>query len=153
MSRPTSTPIITRASIADVTVLVPLFDGYRQFYGKKSEPDRCEFFLRERLFRGESVIFLARTNDMASGFTQLYPTFSSVNVGRIWHLNDLFVAPQARRLGVGRALMLHAVAFARQDGALRLTLETQVGNAQARALYEKLGMTLGTEFVKYALPF
>ncbi len=144
---------IHQATVADVGTLTPLFDGYRQFYGKASEPERCEFFLRERLFRGESVVFVASVEGQAAGFTQLYPQFSSVNTGRVWHLNDLFVGPAFRRHGVGKALMLHAIAFAKQDGALRLTLETQVSNAPARALYESLGMSVGNEFVKYALKF
>jgi len=144
---------IQQATIADVNSLATLFDGYRQFYGKSSEPERCAFFLHERLFRGESIVFFASINNTPAGFTQLYPQFSSVNTGRVWHLNDLFVAPAHRRHGVGKALMLHAVAFAKQDGALRLTLETHVGNASARALYESLGMMLGTEFVKYAIKF
>jgi ribosomal protein S18 acetylase RimI-like enzyme len=141
------------ATLADVAALTPLFDGYRQFYGKSSDRARCEHFLRERLFRGESIIFLATHAGSAAGFTQLYPQFSSVNTGRVWHLNDLFVAPEFRRHGIGKALMLHAIGFAKQDGALRLTLETQATNVPARALYERLGMAVGNEFVKYALKF
>jgi ribosomal protein S18 acetylase RimI-like enzyme len=139
--------------MADAQAIAPLFDGYRQFYGKQSDLDRAQWFISERMLRGESVIFVASVAQVhgLAGFTQLYPTFTSVNTARIWHLNDLFVAPSARRLGVARALMLHAIAFARQDGALRLTLETAADNAPARALYESLGMTLGTTFVKYAL--
>jgi ribosomal protein S18 acetylase RimI-like enzyme len=144
---------ITRATTADVAALTLLFDGYRQFYGKPSEPDRCAFFLQERLFRNESIVFLAHFNNQPAGFTQLYPQFTSVNLARTWHLNDLFVDQNFRRAGIAKALMLHAIAFARQDGALRLTLETQLTNTNARALYEKLGMKQGTEFTKYALPF
>jgi ribosomal protein S18 acetylase RimI-like enzyme len=144
---------ISRATMADAQAIAPLFDGYRQFYGKQSDLDRAHWFISERLLRGESIIFVASVAQVHgfAGFTQLYPTFTSVNTARIWHLNDLFVAPNARRLGVAKALMLHAIAFARQDGALRLTLETAADNAPARALYESLGMTLGTTFVKYAL--
>lgn len=144
---------ISRATPADLPVLTPLFDGYRRFYGKSSHPERCEEFLRERLTRGESVIFLARVEGAPAGMAQLYPTFTSVGLARIWHLNDLFVDPALRRRGVAKALMLHAVAFAKQDGAARLTLETQTTNKEARALYEKLGMLLGTDFVKYGMKF
>ncbi len=145
---------ITRATLDDASLIAPLFAAYREFY-KKPDGDsvRCEVFLRDRITRSESVIFVARLNSVVAGFTQLYPIFTSVGLARVWHLNDLFVAPDHRRYGVAKALMLHAIAFAKQDGAARLTLETQVDNASARALYEKLGMTPGTEFVKYALKF
>lgn len=145
---------ITRATLTDAPLIAPLLAAYREFY-KKPDGDsvRCEVFLRERISKNESAIFVARQSNVVAGFTQLYPIFTSVGLARVWHLNDLFVAPEFRRNGVAKALMLHAIAFAKQDGAARLTLETQVDNTSARSLYEKLGMTLGTELVKYALKF
>ncbi len=145
---------IRRATTADAQSVAQLFDLYRQFYGKLPDLDRSHWFVSERLLRGESVIFVAthaKAGQFPVGFTQLYPTFTSVNTSRVWHLNDLFVHERARRLGVARALMQHAIAFAREDGALRLTLETAEDNLPARKLYGSLGMTLGTTFVKYAL--
>jgi ribosomal protein S18 acetylase RimI-like enzyme len=144
---------VFQATMADAQAIAPLFDGYRQFYGKASDLPRAHWFISERLSRGESVILVASLPQVQGlvGFTQLYPIFTSVNTGRIWHLNDLFVLPSSRRLGVAKALMQQTIAFARQDGAVRLTLETAVDNAPARALYENLGMTLGTTFVKYAI--
>ena len=75
----------------------------------------------------------------AVGFVQLYPMFSSVRTARTWILNDLFVAPAARRGGVARALLEAAAAFAREDGAAGLSLETGRDNAAARALYRAAG--------------
>ncbi len=157
---------IERASAADADVVAPLFAAYREFYKKPDgEAGRCAVFMRERLTRGESVVFMARQparGDVEpgkaalppiAGFAQLYPIFTSVGLARVWHLNDLFVAPGHRRAGIARALVLHCMAFARQDGAARLTLETQQDNGAARALYERLGFVVGTEFVKYAVKF
>lgn len=148
--------VIERATVADAPAIAPLFAAYREFYGKEDgDVDRCGVFLRDRMARGQSVVFMARRESDAqvAGFTQLYPIFTSVGLAPVWHLNDLFVVPGHRRAGVARALVLHCIAFARQDGAARLTLETQVGNTAARGLYEKLGFVLGTEFVKYAVKF
>lgn len=145
---------IRRATVADAAAIAPLFDLYRQFYGKPSDLPRAQWFVSERLLRGEAIIFVAshaKAGAQPAAFTQLYPTFSSVGTARVWHLNDLFVHERARRLGIARALMLHAISFARTDGALRLTLETAQDNTPARKLYESLGMTLGTTFVKYAM--
>jgi peptide chain release factor 1 len=58
-----------------------------------------------------------------------------VRTARLWLLNDLFVAEHARRSGVARALLDAAVAFAREQGAAGLMLETMRDNAPARALY------------------
>lgn len=150
--------LLSRALPEDAPLVAPLFAAYREFYAKPDgDSVRCEVFLRERLAKNESVVFIARVQRdgraIVAGFAQLYPTFTSVGLARVWHMNDLFVAPEFRRRGVAKALTLHAIAFARQDGAARFTLETQHHNAGARALYEHLGMTLGSEFVKYAIRF
>ncbi|MEO6967753.1 MAG: GNAT family N-acetyltransferase [Rhodanobacteraceae bacterium] len=144
---------ITRATLADLDDLAILFDAYRVFYRKRSDPALAREFLRERIERGESVIFLARedADRAALGFTQLYPGFSSVSARRLWILNDLFVAQSARRRGVARAVMERAREFAMQTGALRLVLSTAKDNAQAQALYESLGYVRDVDMFSYAL--
>ena len=83
---------IVRAERDDLDDLVPLFDGYRQFYGQRSDLAAARAFLRERIERDESVIYLAYTEPgEAAGFTQLYPSFSSVSLKPLWILNDLYV--------------------------------------------------------------
>lgn len=133
--------IASRATLDDLDALAALFDAYRVFYRQVSDPATARSFLDERLRRNESVIFIARDggNREALGFTQLYPSFSSVSAGRIWVLNDLFVTPAARNCGVARALMNRARDFAMETGALRLVLETAEDNHAAQALYESLG--------------
>ena len=75
----------------------------------------------------------------ALGFVQLFPSFSSLKAQRLWVLNDLFVAPEGRGKGVGRALMDRARRHAEETGACRLTLETMHDNHVAKALYQSLG--------------
>jgi ribosomal protein S18 acetylase RimI-like enzyme len=133
---------IRRATLADVPALAPLFDRYRQFYGKPPDPALAAAFLNERIGRDESVVFIAEGDGGALGFVQLYPSFSSVSAFPLWVLNDLFVAEQARGLGVGRALMEEARAHALRTGAKRLTLETAAENTRAWKLYESLGYVL-----------
>ena len=130
---------IRRASAADLDALVPLFDAYRMFYAQPSDPVRARDFLAERLAKGESAVLVAERGPSAVGFTQLYPIFSSVRTARTWLLNDLFVAEGARRGGVARALLDAAAAFAREQGAAGLSLETTRDNAPARALYRAAG--------------
>lgn len=130
---------IRAATIADLDAVAPLFDAYRQFYGQPADPARARTFIGERLRRGDAVILLAQRDGAVAGFTQLYPLFSSVRTGRIWQLNDLYVAPPARRHGVGRALLNAARDHAAASGALGLQLETQRGNAAAQRLYAALG--------------
>ncbi len=143
--------VLRQASVFDLEALIPLFDGYRRFYRQPSEPDRIRRFLLDRFEYNQSVTFIAKNGAEAVGFTQLYPSFSTGALARIFVLNDLFVEPAARRTGAGVALLVAAAEYARGVGASRLTLSTELTNAPARALYEKLGWTRNTEFCTYQL--
>ncbi len=128
-----------RAGPADLDALVPLFDAYRQFYGQPADLERAREWLRSRLRFGESVVFVAMRGSVMVGFTQLYPMFSSVQTERTWILNDLFVDAAVRRSGAGHALIEAAATFAREDGAMGISLEATQDNAAARALYRAAG--------------
>jgi GNAT superfamily N-acetyltransferase len=146
--------LIMRATTTDLDAAAPLFDAYRQFYGQRSDVAAARAFLDERLRRDESVIFLAVADvggGEALGFTQLYPSFSSVSLRRLWILNDLFVAPNGRRGGVGRRLLERAREWAIETEAKGLVLATAVTNSTARALYESCGWQRDDEFQHYHL--
>jgi GNAT superfamily N-acetyltransferase len=143
---------IRRATLDDLSLLVPLYDGYRQFYRQTPDSGLAERFLRDRLIRGDSVIFLAEDASRSLGFTQLYPIFSSVSAGPAWVLNDLFVAPGARKGGVGRALLERARAHGVETGARWLSLSTGQDNLAAQRLYETLGWVRDTEYYHYEMP-
>jgi len=142
---------IVEAGLDDLDALVPLFDAYRVFYERPSDPERARAFLTARIEGGESTLFLARLDDEPAGFVQLYPSFSSVSTARIWILNDLYVAAFARRSGVARSLLRHAAAWAAENGAIGLDLETAIDNEPAKALYESLGWERVTEYDRYEL--
>lgn len=146
--------LVKRAGVTDLDSVAPLFDAYRQFYGQRSDIAAARAFLDDRLRREESVIFLAVADEQgkeALGFTQLYPSFSSVSVRRLWILNDLFVRPGGRRGGVGRRLLERAREWAIETDAKGLILATAVSNAAARALYESCGWRQDDEFAHYVL--
>lgn len=138
------------ASAADLDALAPLFDGYRQFYAQPPDLARARAFLAERFSSGDSVIIVALSaTGSLVGFTQLYPSFSSVSTARIWILNDLFVAPAARGTQTGVALLEAAKAYARASGAVRLSLSTAHDNARAQAVYERNGWKREQRFWHY----
>jgi GNAT superfamily N-acetyltransferase len=66
---------------------------------------------------------------------------------RYCYLEDLFVAEEARRHGLGRALIEEVYRKAEAAGASRVYWLTQSGNTQARALYDKVADNLG--FIQY----
>lgn len=142
---------VREATSADLELIVPLFDAYRRFYRQPSDIPRARSFLRARLDRKDSVIFIALDESEAVGFTQLYPSFSSVSMARIFILNDLFVSPEARGNGVGSALLVAAADFGMQAGAVRLALTTETTNTVAQSVYERMGWVRDTAFYTYEL--
>ena len=140
---------ITIATSSDLDQLVMLFDGYRVFYEQTSDPASARSFLFERLDRGQSVCLICKNeHGQAVGFTQLYPSYSSVSLQHTWILNDLYVDPDFRGLGAGKALLLAAQEYAKSDGAKGLTLETAINNP-AQKLYESLGWEKDTDVFHY----
>lgn len=140
---------IRQAVLADLDALAGLFDAYRRFYGCESDIAAAREFLLARFNHGESVLFLAHENDVLIGFTQLYPSFSSISLARVLILNDLFVVPSARKKGVGRDLLAAATGFAKTIGAVRLSLSTAKINKAAQSLYETCGWKQEDEFLSY----
>jgi ribosomal protein S18 acetylase RimI-like enzyme len=140
---------IRRGTLDDLPSIARLFDGYRQFYQQSPNYPLAESFIRERLEKKDSIIFLALDSEKALGFVQLYPSFSSVSAKSIWILNDLFVSPEAREKGIGYALLETSRVFAISTGAKRLVLTTAHTNLQAQKLYESFGYKLDGEFRTY----
>jgi GNAT superfamily N-acetyltransferase len=128
-----------------------LFDHYRVFYQSSPDLEAARKFLQERFQKGDSIIFVVNDGGRIVGFTQLYPSFSSVSMKRVWILNDLFVEEPYRGNGCAKLLMSAAENFARETGAIRIILATQISNVAAQSLYELRGYTKDEEFYHYAL--
>jgi ribosomal protein S18 acetylase RimI-like enzyme len=144
---------ITRATIEHLDQLTPLVDAYRQFYKQPSNLDAVRAYVKERLTNNECVVFIAFEGEEALGFTMLYHHWTTVALGHVWLLNDLFTKSEARRKGVGEALLNHAADFAKADGAKRIWLRTAVDNFTAQALYEKVGYKRDEQFYRYDFIF
>ena len=142
---------VRRAGRGDLAAVAPLFDAYRQFYEQPSDLRASTRFLAQRLERDESVVFVAEEDGRAVGFVQMYPLFTSISLGRVYVLNDLFVDPAARRSGVGATLLDFSRRWAEDEKAHYLTLSTAVDNP-AQRLYEACGWKRDREFLYYELP-
>lgn len=143
---------IREASTDDLPVLGRLFDEYRQFYQLPSDLEKAHAFLKARLGGHDSTVLVAADDGQGLiGFTQLYPTWCSLLAGPVYVLYDLYVAPQARRRGVGRALIHAATERGRHDRKLRMSLSTAKANHGAQSLYESLGWERDEEFYVYNL--
>lgn len=145
------TSVTTRiATLADLEIIAPLFDGYRQFYKQVPDLTSARTFIRDRLQNKESVVLLVSNETDVVGFCQLYPIFCSIEAKPIYLLSDLFVVPNARRSGAGRALLLAAEKYAAETGRVKMELTTARTNTTAQAAYESLGWIRDEVFYAYS---
>ncbi len=143
---------IIRASQDNLKQVVTLFDQYRIFYKMPSDIAAAEKFIRQRLVKQDSLIFLAFKQSFAVGFMQIYPSFSSVAMLPIWILNDLFVCSSARQSGCAKKMMMYLQDRAKRDGIFSIKLATENTNHNAKALYRGLGYQLNQNYSHYSKP-
>ncbi|MFJ8066040.1 GNAT family N-acetyltransferase [Psychrobacillus sp. NPDC096426] len=142
---------IQKATLNDLDALTELFDLYRLFYEQESDLKGAKEFLQERFMNEESIVFIAYDEHDPVGFTQLFPSFSSVSMQKSWVLNDLYVKKSARRRGIADKLIRKAISFAEETGAKGILLETGQQNVNAQKLYEKIGFIRESSYYYYFL--
>ena len=84
-------------------------------------------------------IFVARDGRELVAMASLLYTISTAEGGKAALFEDLVVAPEHRKRGIGEALLKHVVAQARAEGVLRITLLTDMQNERAQAMYRRVG--------------
>jgi len=142
---------IRKATIKDLKPVVELFDQYRVFYEKKSDKEKAEEFISERIQLDDSEIFVAESeNGNLVGFIQLYPIYSSTRMKRLWLLNDLFVSKENRGKGISKKLIETSKELCKQTNACGLILETAKTNIIGNKLYSKVGFLLDNEHNYYS---
>jgi ribosomal protein S18 acetylase RimI-like enzyme len=134
-----------KVTIQDLPQLAELFDQYRVFYNKESNIPAAESFLKERIEKADSEIFVAENDGKLVGFVQLYPLFSSTRMKRYWLLNDLFVNGNYREKGFSKELIEEAKKMAKSTNAAGILLETGKLNDVGNKLYPSCGFELYDE--------
>jgi GNAT superfamily N-acetyltransferase len=135
---------ITLATLADLDELVHLlnvlFTRDIEF-----EPD----YIKQRI--GLELIILnpeigeilvMKMDGKAIGMVSLLYSISTALGGKVATLEDMVIAEEFRRKGLGAELLKEAVSFARKRGCLRLTLLTDFNNDTAIKFYERAGFNL-----------
>ncbi len=134
--------MVRPATENDLEQLCHLFDAYRVFYRKSSDIETARKFLKDRIEKKESVIYVYEENEKLTGLTQLYPLFSSTRMQRSWLLNDLYVLPEFRGRDISKKLIAAARLLAKQTGAAGILLETEKTNDIGNRLYPAAGFQL-----------
>src|SRR5688500_10952726 len=132
--------------------LLPMIAAYQRFYEVEDiDEERNRRFFRRFLALSEHGLLLgARIDGELAGYACLYWHFSSTRATESVLMNDLYVDPNRRGGGVGRALIEASLAVARERGASHLEWQTAPDNATAQRLYDATGAERST-WVTYEL--
>jgi ribosomal protein S18 acetylase RimI-like enzyme len=146
---------IKPATIEDLNVLAFMFDDYRQCYEQAPDFEAAKSFISERLINHDTLLLVAYDEidgkEIGAGFVQIYPSFSSISMKKIFILNDLYVNPELRKKGLAKLLINSAKQFAADNKAGQLVIETRISNSSAQKLYDSVGFTKEGEHLYYFL--
>lgn len=100
-------------------------------------------FLAERLrvLLGAHDAYVLLAGEGREGIVVMRVRPALWSTGNDAYIEEVYVVPQRRRQGIGRALVTGALALARELGCGRVELGTDEGDAEAHRLYEEVGFT------------
>jgi GNAT superfamily N-acetyltransferase len=135
----------------DKSQWLKLWAGYLEFYKSTISSEQTELTWK-RLINNEQKMFgfVAETEEGVIGFTHCLFRPSTWTETDYCYLEDLFVDPNIRGKGIGRALMNRVIELAKEKKSKRVYWTTQEFNKTARFLYDSI--TPVSEFVQYRLP-
>lgn len=127
--------------------VLPLIAAYQRFYEVRPDHDRNTAFFRRFVESDDEGMLLGARRDPASalvGFACLHWRLDTVVAHEVVCLHDLYVVPDARGVGTGRALLDAAADVARARGAAALVWSTAPDNTTAQRLYDATRATRST---------
>ena len=144
---------VRKSRRSDRPQLLPLIEGYFNFYQTKFPGAAAISTLLDTLQEDEQlgIQLDAEEGERLLGFATLYGCFDTLVAGRILVMNDLFVSSDARRSGIGAALLRAAGEYAAESAYLRLDWVTADDNLDAQRFYDRLGGRRGN-WTSYSLP-
>jgi GNAT superfamily N-acetyltransferase len=141
--------IVRKVRAEDREQWQPLWDGYNLFYERPNFPNDITEVTWARLLDDRERMFgaVAEVDGKIVGLVHYLYHRSTTTIEDVCYLQDLFTAPDARGLGVGRALIEHVYEEATKAGLRRVYWQTHESNP-ARKLYDRVATV--TPFRRYA---
>lgn len=139
MERPYAHPV-RRATAEDAPAIGRMLHDFNSEFDEPTPgPEALAERVRELQARRNFVVLLAGTGPDGLAILRFRPSIWSTSLE--CYVAELYVRPARRRQGLGRALMVEALALARAKGADYIDLGTSEDDVAARALYESLGFS------------
>jgi GNAT superfamily N-acetyltransferase len=144
---------ITEATAADVPLILELIRGLADYEKLSNQVTATEDKLRDTLFgpRPGADVVLAYAGDVCAGFALFFPNYSTFLAKPGIFLEDLYVKPEWRGKGIGKALLFRVAQIARERGCGRFEWEVLDWNEPSIGFYKSLGAVPMDEWTKYRI--
>jgi GNAT superfamily N-acetyltransferase len=141
------------ATIDDAPAILTLIRGLAEYERLAHEAIATEADIRESLFgsRPAAEVLIAETNGAAAGFALFFHNYSTFLGRRGLYLEDLFVFPEFRGRGFGRALMVRLAQIAVERNCGRFEWWVLDWNEPSIRFYESLGARAMSDWTVYRL--
>lgn len=145
------TVTLRAATPGDVTLIRELIEGLADYERLRHECVATDASLRETLFgaRPYAEVIIADVDGSAAGFALFFHNYSTFLAKPGIYLEDLFVRPEQRGRGVGKALLQRLAQLAVERGCGRLEWSVLDWNADAIGFYRSLGARPQDEWTVY----
>jgi GNAT superfamily N-acetyltransferase len=145
--------VIRAARPEDVGLLLQLFGELADYEHLRHELHATEELIEQALFgeRPAASALIAERGPHTAGYAVFYPTFSTFLVNQGVWLEDLFVRPEQRGAGVGRALLAAVAAATRDRGGQRLEWSALDWNELALGFYRSIGAKTMSEWITHRM--
>jgi GNAT superfamily N-acetyltransferase len=146
-------PSVRAARPEDIPLLLEMIGELAEYEHLESEVQATEELLSKALFgsRPAAAALIAERGSDAAGYALFFPTFSTfLAIEGVW-LEDLFVRPEHRRAGVGKALLAALAAEVRERGGERLEWAALDWNELALGFYRGIGAQAMGEWITHRL--
>ena len=139
---------IRPATAADLPLIAQLIRDLAEYERLAHEVRFDDEVLRAKLFgpRPYAEVVIGQIDGKAQGFALFFHNFSTFEGRPGIYLEDLFVRPEARGSGLGKALLSHLAALAVERDCARLEWSVLDWNEPAIGFYKKLGAWLMDEW-------
>ena len=143
---------IASATEHDLPIILKLIKGLAEYEKLAHAVLSTEDILRESLFRKRvAEVVIGYAGDEPAGFAVFFQTFSTFLGVPGMYLEDIFVEPKWRRMGLGRQLLVHLAKIANERGYGRVEWSVLDWNELAIGFYEALGAKPMDEWTVFRL--
>lgn len=111
--------------------------------------DYRDFFLQFARRSQMGLQHVCFSGNVAIGFTTVYFTFSTYYAQRVAYLSDLYVTPEFRQRGVGKALLSNVASMAKRRRIKLIQWLVASGNTAAHRFYEPLN-TVKSNWIRHS---